>query len=570
MNAKHLGLKLLFVGAVCFAALFNLKTSPFRYVVPSAPFSECLGNQQTNDTYVYLYTSGLIPKGLMPYRDFFDHKGPLFYLFVALGIRFGRMAGVWLVESLFLFVSAFFAYKTARLLTSRAASVLAACLAVTWYSLGQLSPETLAIPFILAGLYSFVRYILNGCAIGRLETLGVGAAFAAVLLMKMNLISLWIVFTAAVIVSSVVGKRYAFLFERAAYFVLGAALVALPILAWLWSKGCFDDFVRVYLKFNLTDYGDKPPFGNSLIYFIPVIFRQTPQAARYALLYFCYNLPALAVYLFLFLYEKSGVRKILYGSLAATLLLSIYLIGAKGFHFVYYCYPMTADYLIFFAVAFEFILRLSTRRRAAAAALFLLLVVPILRAAVIPPAGDWLTRRKILRADPTADLSVLGRPIRFDRAALDLAYYIRGNTPPDARINGTGCAVYWYADRVCACPHLYEEGERVRFREPAPLTRFQPMTLLPARRSYKLTFWEDAEGNPPEYIFEQRHRNVRLGKERLTPEDPRHIIDTSPEIEARLAADYELVYQNEQFDLYRLIAGRGGEAPPEKKEEGAE
>ena len=80
------------------------------------------------------------------------------------------------------------------------------------------------------------------------------------------------------------------------------------------------------------------------------------------------------------------------------------------------------------------------------------------------------------------------------------------------------------------------------------------MTLLPAQRSYNLTFCEDSAGNPPEYIFEQRHRNVRLGKERFEPEREDRIIKTSPEIEERLAAEYDLVYRNEQYDLYRRKA----------------
>ena len=94
MKTEHLGLKLFFFGVICFAAVFNLETSPFRYLVPAAPFSECPDNQLAGDTYVYLYTGGLISKGLMPYRDFFDHKGPLLYLIMALGIDVGRVAGV--------------------------------------------------------------------------------------------------------------------------------------------------------------------------------------------------------------------------------------------------------------------------------------------------------------------------------------------------------------------------------------------------------------------------------------------------------------------------------------------
>ena len=95
MNTKHLGLKLLLIGLVCFAALFNLETSPFRYLVPAAPFTDSPGGQLAGDTYVYLYTGGLIPKGLMPYRDFFDHKGPLVYIMMAAGIMIGKIAGVW-------------------------------------------------------------------------------------------------------------------------------------------------------------------------------------------------------------------------------------------------------------------------------------------------------------------------------------------------------------------------------------------------------------------------------------------------------------------------------------------
>ena len=552
MKTRHFGIGLFLTGVVCFAALFNLETSPFRYIVPTAPFTDSPGGQLAGDSYVYLYTGGLITKGLMPYRDFFDHKGPLLYLIVALGITIGREAGLWLIQSVFLFAAAYFAYKTARLLTGRAAAAAAAALAVTWYSLGETGPDTLTVPLLMASLYSLVRFVLNGWTIGRAETFGVGASFAAILLMKMNLVSLWIVFTGAVIVSSVTGRKFLFLLDRAAFFLLGAALVILPVLAWLWLKGGFGDFVRVYLKFNLTDYGDPPPFGNSLLYFIPMIFRRTLQAAVHWALYFCYNLPAFLTYFFLFLHEKNRPRKILCALLAAMVLLSVYLIGAKGWHFIYYCYPMTADYLIFFAFAFEFIFRIAAQRRTAAAVLFLLLTAPALRALAIPPIADWVKRHQILRADPAADLAEYGRPIRTDRAALDLARYLHENTSPDARINGVGCAVYWYADRICACPLLFEPEAKLPHRGQLPLSRFRPLSFLPAQRSSRLTFYEDENGNPPEYIFERRYRNFRIGKNGVGEKNRSGGLETSPEIEARLASDYELIYKNRQYDLYRL------------------
>ena len=188
----------------------------------------------------------------------------------------------------------------------------------------------------------------------------------------------------------------------------------------------------------------------------------------------------------------------------------------------------------------------------AAVALFLLLTAPALRALAVPPVTDWAKCRQILRSNPEADLSTLERPIRFDRPALDLARYLRENTSPDARINGVGCSVYWYADRVCACPLLFEPEAKLPYRGQLPLSRFRPLSFLPAQKSFKLTFYDDEDGNSPEYIFERRHRNFRIGKNRIGEKSSPGEIETSPEIEERLAADYELIYKNEQYDLYRL------------------
>ena len=65
-------------------------------------------------------------------------------------------------------------------------------------------------------------------------------------------------------------------------------------------------------------------------------------------------------------------------------------------------------------------------------------------------------------------------------------------------------------------------------------------------------FYEDENGNPPEYIFERRYRNFRIGKNGVGEKNRSGGLETSPEIEARLASDYELIYKNRQYDLYRL------------------
>jgi hypothetical protein len=498
--------------------------------VPSHPFSECLDNQLAGDTYVYLYVGNLIPQGLMPYRDAFDHKGPLLYLMMALGIQIGNVAGVWILQTVLLFVSAVYAYKTSRLLVSRAASALAAALAVMWYSLGETGPDTFSVPFLLISLYAFVRYLLNGYRISDWETFLTGLCFGAVALLKINLVSLWIVFVSVVIVVSIAKKEYLLLFRRTFLFLLGAAVVVVPIFYWLWSKGVFADFIECYWNFNLLHYGGMPRPSNYLMYVCPLFFQADMKTLVRWCFYFWFTAPAFLVYLILFLREKTRVRKSLYALMAVYLLTAVLLIGAKSRVFIYYCFPLTAAYLVFFAISFDFLLRLITKHALVASALLLLLIVPVLRTLCPPVVGDWGKRHLIAKCCPDVDVEDLGIPIRFDRSALELAQWLRENTEADALINGIGFHVYWYAKRRCVSPYA----------------------ILSVRKSYEHTFIRDEEGKFPEYIFLRRREDQRIG--RLM--DPRHrketTLESTPEIEKRLADDYEKVYQNDAFDLYRL------------------
>jgi hypothetical protein len=59
------------------------------------------------DQGVYLYIGQQILKGDIPYRDVWDHKGPLIYYINALGLWMtGSVWGVWLIQVLFLFLAA--------------------------------------------------------------------------------------------------------------------------------------------------------------------------------------------------------------------------------------------------------------------------------------------------------------------------------------------------------------------------------------------------------------------------------------------------------------------------------
>ena len=507
--------------ALCFTALFNLDTSPFRFIVPASPFSECPDNMFKHDTYIYLYTGNLIPQGLMPYRDSFDHKGPLFYLIIASGLRMWNVAGLWLVQTFLLFVSGFFAYKTARLLVSPWPSAFAAATALMWAALCHTSPETVSIPFLLVSLHCLVRYLLNGYRISGWETVLAGACFGAVLLIKANLVTLWIVFILTVTVASAVRKEFLRLTEMAALFVSGAAGVVLPILCWLYVKGAFPDFVEDYWVFNFQGYGGEPSFRNYLGFFLPL------NGAVIWYRYLWFNTPALAVYLFLVFREKDSVKRNLYLVMTAYFALSILLLGIRGTFWDYYAFPLAAAYLVFFAVSFETIGRIRLKHTAFALILFLLLAAPALRSLFIPALQDWGKRCYLRHFAPQIDLAHFGVPLRDDRDALELAEWIRENVPEKATINGVEARVYWYAKRRHAAVY----------------------SLPPAQQSYDDTFVRDENGNYPDYILERRIHFYSPGD--VLRSVPKEKFETSPEIEKTLAEDYEQVFRNEGFDFYK-------------------
>ena len=81
----------------------------FSVLVSIAPNSHPVPGR---DQGVYLYMGEKILDGGVPYRDIWDHKGPVIYYLNALGLSFGISSywGVWLLEIISLFTALIFSY----------------------------------------------------------------------------------------------------------------------------------------------------------------------------------------------------------------------------------------------------------------------------------------------------------------------------------------------------------------------------------------------------------------------------------------------------------------------------
>ena len=102
------------------------------------------------DSSVFKYIGGRMAKGDVPYRDMFDHKGPIIYFLNLIGYYIAPNRGIWVIEFIFMFFSLLGAYKIARMFCNAGQSLFIVMIAMSLifsYLEGGNLVEEYAIPF---------------------------------------------------------------------------------------------------------------------------------------------------------------------------------------------------------------------------------------------------------------------------------------------------------------------------------------------------------------------------------------------------------------------------------------
>lgn len=212
-----------------------------------------IGNTYT-DSSVYHYVARVILNGGMPYRDAFDHKGPLIHLIDACGLYINKDIGVWIMELIFIFITLLFAYKIARLIgCSKIKSMFVVFLSIiSWQfyfcGCGNI-PEEYAVPFIMVSLYIFLKFFKNG-TVSFIELIACGFSFGAVCLLKINMAVLWVVMFFGVLIECAKKQEMTKFIKYIFIAFLGVAVIIVPIIIWLMKNDAFMPFIEDYLEFN--------------------------------------------------------------------------------------------------------------------------------------------------------------------------------------------------------------------------------------------------------------------------------------------------------------------------------
>ncbi len=256
--------KELLISASCCACIALAASTLFR-LFPGNP------RLPAEDSSVFLYIGKRMLEGKLPYRDLFDHKGPILYLIEVLGLCLSPQStdGVWVLELLNLLVTSALmlrlGFPEAENQTScflAVLTVLGICGWKIWQ--GGNFTEEYALPWITLAALVFFRFFRSGtyCP-GGVFLLGFG--FAVAFLLRANMIAVWVALLLPVMIRLLREKRFSDIVKCMTLFLLGLAAVFLPVLVWAGKTGFLPDLWKDYILFNFAYTGDAVEQENGLL-----------------------------------------------------------------------------------------------------------------------------------------------------------------------------------------------------------------------------------------------------------------------------------------------------------------
>ncbi len=236
--------------------LFLLVT--FLYMLKS-PLCFIRNAPCNTDSSVFITVATVMKNGGMPYLDSFDHKGPLLYFFNYIGLMISYYRGIWYVEFVMNYAAFFFMYKAARLVCDRLLSVFSTLCSISLLNLyfegGNLTEEY-AMFFISVSLYIFLDYYINQ-KISYFRLITCGFCLGCVCLLRINMISLWVVFCVAVLIQMIRQKSWDDLKKLVIPFFIGFLLIIGIFMVWLAFNHALSSFFEQYILFNIKYSSDK-------------------------------------------------------------------------------------------------------------------------------------------------------------------------------------------------------------------------------------------------------------------------------------------------------------------------
>ncbi len=224
-------------------------------ILMQSPLNPIHGNIAKSDSTVFIYCGNAIRDGKIIYKDVFDHKGPILYLIEVIGLSItnGNTVGIWLIEVLFMLSNLCLLYKISKLFSNNKiinvlASIISLIPILEFLNKGNFTEEY-ALPFIIYALYVFIKYLKNNY-VRYIEIFLNAVCMGIVLMLRPNMIAVWIVFIPVMIFLYIRDKKFKELGKTVLIYLGGILTVLLPIILYFVVNNAISDFLYCFIEFN--------------------------------------------------------------------------------------------------------------------------------------------------------------------------------------------------------------------------------------------------------------------------------------------------------------------------------
>lgn len=391
------------------------------------------------DSNLYFTIGRGMTGGLMPYRDLFDHKGPLIFMLYAVGALVSDTSffGVFLLELAGLAAALYLAYRTVALYGEGPLTLLSIPLTAmvtvcaTAFNQGG-SAEEFCLCALSLALYAALRRMREGerCAHpGRLHA-AFGAAMGWVFAIKYTDCGLFFGLGLCLLLYELRARGLIRAIASGLWMLAGMAAVVLPVALFLAANGVLGDMIRVYFIQNIFGYGGASMTLVEHLY-NALAYLRTQSAANPAVAALAFAGCAFALVDALRRHERGALCEALAVPLGAGLLLLFCYWGeiAHPYYALVFA-PLAPLGMIPLGWLGD---RLPRRAAGAAVCIGLLLILPACRLWCAAVPLMQVSREDMPQTAFAALMNEEENPTLLDLTSLDQGFYLAAGITPSCR-----------------------------------------------------------------------------------------------------------------------------------------
>ena len=422
-------------------------------------------NYFIDDSSIYQYIGSLILKGSMPYRDIFDHKGPIVYLYHALGQYIHPLNGQFYLEIISIFIASIFAFKIANIYNSKIVSLLIVTIILA--NIPALdtfgNTEIQSWPFLFYITLQFIQTINSSKITPKTSFfLGLSAGFLSLIKFNYLLYPFFMLLTIFIILLK--NKEFLLVKKYILFGVLGFISVLIPTLFWLYINDTLYNFYDNYIVFNLF-YASKNSNFNRIVFCFEYI-------SQLRFVKYSFYFPIALICLIKFCSSKERLISLICIFLYYLTFLSLVVTGNPYIHYALLFYPLT---LVILAL-------IISKIKYKKATILLLIVFGLYF------ANNSLIRSNVYKKSSTYNIEKMK----------EISYHIQNYLAPNE--------TFLYLGELHALPYLYSNRQHSNLYA----YNFIVKHIMPEK------FQEDFKSFPPNLILAQKN-NVKEFNVDLTP-----------------------------------------------------